>query len=255
MLRRLLSPAKRPSFLVATEPAERLDMTLAGEDRPVFIRRSSTARRYTLRLKATTRQLILTMPLRTSMSAAREFLRRHEGWIAARLDRLPVQIPFQPGSVVPVRGVPHCIEHRPGARGTAWLDKDADQVPIIAVAGAMEHVPRRVRDFLTRLARADLEVAARSYAARLDVSIKRISIKDTSSRWGSCSSQGALSFSWRIVMAPPFVLDYLAAHEVAHRREMNHSSRYWRIVHECCPQTDAAESWLKAHGAGLHRYG
>lgn len=230
-------------------------MMLAGEDRPVLIRRSRTARRYTLRLKSTTRQLVLTMPLRTSMSAAREFLRRHEGWIAARLDRLPAQIPFEAGSAVPVRGVLHRIEHRPGALGTAWLDRDANGAPVIAVAGAAEHMPRRVRDFLKRLARAELEAAARSYAVRLDVGIKRISIKDTSSRWGSCSSQGALSFSWRIVMAPPFVADYLAAHEVAHRREMNHSARYWRIVRDICQQTDAAEAWLKAHGAGLHRYG
>ena len=253
MLRRLLSSASRsPS---PGDIAERVDLAIGGEERPVLIKRSRTARRYTLRLKSTTRQLVLTMPVRASMSAAREFLKRHEGWIAARFDTLPTQIPFEPGAIVPVRGVPHRIEHRGRARGTVWLDIDEEGVPVIAVAGGIEHLARRVRDFLKRLARADLEAASGAYAARLDVSLKRISIKDTSSRWGSCSSQGAIAFSWRIVMAPPFVADYLAAHEVAHRLQMNHSARYWRIVREICPETDAAERWLKINGSALHRYG
>ena len=230
-------------------------MALGGEERPVLIKRVRSARRYTLRLKATTRQLVLTMPARASISAAREFLRRHEGWIAARFDTLPAQIPFEAGAMIPVRGLPHRIEHRSATRGTVWLDRDSAGEPVIAVAGGIEHLSRRVKDFLKRLARADLEAASHAYAARLAVSLKRISIKDTSSRWGSCSSQGALAFSWRIVMAPPFVADYLAAHEVAHRREMNHSPRYWRVVREICPHTDLAERWLKANGSGLHRYG
>ena len=85
--------------------------------------------------------------------------------------------------------------------------------------------------------------------------LRVIAIRDTKSRWGSCSSTGTLSFSWRLIMAPPLVLDYLAAHEVAHLKELNHSNRFWTLLHELCPATDEAERWLKRHGAELHRYG
>jgi len=89
----------------------------------------------------------------------------------------------------------------------------------------------------------------------LGVTIKRISIRDQTSRWGSCSATGVLSYSWRLVLAPPFVLDYLAAHEVAHRVELNHSPRFWRTLQRICPEMERAKTWLNAHGAGLHRYG
>ena len=126
---------------------------------------------------------------------------------------------------------------------------------MIAVHGLPEHAPRRVADFLKREARADLIAAAARHAAALGVAIGRVSIKDTTSRWGSCSASGDLSFSWRLVLAPPYVLDYLAAHEVAHRREMNHGPRYWENVARLFPDYKRAEAWLKAHGATLHRYG
>ena len=109
--------------------------------------------------------------------------------------------------------------------------------------------------FSERNAKTDFERASHAYAAKLGVTIKRITVKDTKSRWGSCSAQGSLSYSWRIIMAPPYVLDYLAAHEVAHRNEMNHSARYWDLLRGICAETDAAEAWLKKNGSALHRYG
>ena len=251
MLRSLFSSSPRPAKL----SIETLDLSLAGLLQPVVVRRSSRARRYTLRVKPSTRELILTMPSRGSLAAARDFLSRHEGWIAARLTSLPETIPFEDGACVPVRGVPHRIRCVEGRKGVAWLERDASGDAVIAVTGDPAHVARRVRDFLKRLATADLKAATHAYAARLGVSVKRISIKDTTSRWGSCTSEGAMSYSWRIVMAPPFVLDYLAAHEVAHRREMNHSRRFWALVREICKDTDAAEVWLKTNGSSLHRYG
>ena len=126
---------------------------------------------------------------------------------------------------------------------------------MIVVGGAAEHCARRLTDFLKREARADFEAAVARHAARLGVSIARVQVKDTTSRWGSCSSSGALAFSWRLILAPPSVLDYLAAHEVAHRREMNHGAAFWRHTRMLAPHTDEAEAWLKANGAGLHRYG
>jgi predicted metal-dependent hydrolase len=123
------------------------------------------------------------------------------------------------------------------------------------VAGGFEHLDRRVHDFLKREARRDLQKAAERYADVLDVKVKRLSIRDQSSRWGSCTSSGSLSFSWRLILAPPFVLDYLAAHEVAHLVEMNHSPRFWKVVGRICNHVERAKRWLDAEGNDLHRYG
>ena len=117
------------------------------------------------------------------------------------------------------------------------------------------HLPRRVRDYLKREAKRDLEAASRLAAQGLGIKIGRVSVRDQSSRWGSCSSTGVLSYSWRLILAPPFVLDYLAAHEVAHLVELNHSRRFWRLVDGICPHMRRAKAWLDAHGSDLHRYG
>jgi len=222
---------------------------------PVRLRRHRQARRYTLRIQAATREIVLTMPPRGSVKEARAFAEKHGGWIAARLGRLPQAVPLAHGMVVPIRGRDHRIAHRPGARGTVWTERDPEGAPLVCVAGAAPHVGRRITDHLKREAKRDLDAACRRYAQELGVSVKRISIRDQASRWGSCSSTGVLSFSWRLILAPDYVLDYLAAHEVAHLVEMNHSRRFWRILLRACPDAHRAKVWLDAHGAELHRYG
>ena len=195
----------------------------------IRLRRHRRARRYTLRIHPTDREAILTMPPRGTLVEAKEFARLHGGWIAARLGRLPKAAPFHAGTVVPLRGVPHRIVHRAGERGTVWTETRDSGEKILCVAGGVEHMDRRVHDFLKREARKDLHKASLAYAEDLGVRVKRVSIRDQSSRWGSCTSAGSLSFSWRLILAPPYVLDYLAAHEVAHLVEMNHSARFWRV--------------------------
>jgi predicted metal-dependent hydrolase len=108
---------------------------------------------------------------------------------------------------------------------------------------------------LRREAKRDLEIASLGFAAALGVAVKRVAVRDQVSRWGSCSSTGVLSYSWRLILAPPFVLNYLAAHEVAHLAEMNHSARFWRLVQRLCPDHQRAKVWLDVHGSDLHRYG
>jgi predicted metal-dependent hydrolase len=221
----------------------------------IRLRRHRRARRYTLRIHPTDREAILTMPPRGTLRDAREFAELHGGWIAARLGRLPKAAPFQPGTIVPLRGSPHRIVHRAGERGTVWAETRDSGEKIICVAGDVEFTDRRVHDFLKREARRDLQKSAQDHAQALGVRVKRISIRDQSSRWGSCTSAGSLSFSWRLILAPPFVLDYLAAHEVAHLVEMNHSARFWRVVGRICPSMERAKKWLDASGNDLHRYG
>jgi predicted metal-dependent hydrolase len=221
----------------------------------VRVRRHRRARRYTLRIHAASRDVVLTMPMRGSVREAKSFALKHGAWIAARLARLPEAAPFGDGTIVPLRGAPHRITHRSKERGTVWTEIGSDGAQLICVAGQTPHVGRRVGDYLKREAKRELDAASRRAAEKLDVTIKRVSVRDQASRWGSCSSTGVLSYSWRLILAPPFVLEYLAVHEVAHLREMNHSARFWRLVAAHCPDAARAKAWLDAHGSDLHRYG
>ncbi|MDP1907217.1 MAG: SprT family zinc-dependent metalloprotease [Hyphomicrobium sp.] len=176
-------------------------------------------------------------------------------WIASKLERLPEIVPFADGESIPLRGVPHRITHQPRERGTVWIENDESGNGLICVAGSATHISRRVTDFLKREAKKALTEASRAYAAKIGVSFGRIGLRDSASRWGSCSESGSLSYSWRLILAPDFVLDYLAAHEIAHRIELNHSDQFWNLLDSMMPERRRAEAWLSAHGNSLHRYG
>lgn len=221
----------------------------------VILKRSARARRYALRISMATRSVVLTMPVKADLATAIDFARRHGGWIATRLARLPNRIAFTEGSLVPLRGEPHLLRAIGGRGAKVLPGAEVDGTRHLSIPGDPAFMARRLKDFLKREAMQDLDKAAHHYARMIDVPIKAITLRDTKSRWGSCSAQGALSFSWRLIMAPPFVLDYLAAHEIAHRREMNHSSRYWRLLNSMTPDVERAEAWLKSHGTSLHHYG
>lgn len=236
----------------ALDDPPHVDLDHAGRPIRVALRRVTQARRFTLRVSATTGEVVLTLPRRASLTEALRFADRQSGWIAARLEAVPQSIPLVHGAIVPLRDVPHRIVHRPEARLTQIENHDGEFH--LVVGGATLHVSRRVSDLLKREAKRDLEAAVQRYAAVLNVRPAGITLKDTKSRWGSCASSRRLSFSWRLILAPDYVLDYLAAHEVTHLREMNHSDRFWRLLYDACPDTDRAELWLKMNGAKLHRY-
>ena len=244
----------RALFSRPAEPAT-LSVLCDGEIVLVRLRRNAQARRYTLRIHAATRDVVLTMPARGSLREAKAFAQKHAAWIAARLKRLPQAAPFAHGAVIPLCGVPHRIEHRMSVRGTVWRECGDDGSQLLCVAGAPQHVARRVRDYLKREAKRELEAASRAAAQTLAVKLTRVSIRDQTSRWGSCSTTGVVSYSWRLILAPPFVLEYLAAHEAAHLVEMNHSARFWRLVQKLCPDFKRAKACLDANGGDLHRYG
>ncbi|MEH3117541.1 MAG: SprT family zinc-dependent metalloprotease [Methylorubrum populi] len=230
---------------------DHIEIAHEGRTFRVAVLRRPTARRLTLRVSNATGAVVLTLPTRSSLATAQKFAQSHGGWIAGRLAKLPERVPFTAGSVVPLRGVPHRIVPREG-RGTAEADPAS---ATLAVPGETTHMPRRVREFLMREARRDLSQAVAVYAARLGQRPARVTLRDTRSRWGSCTARGELNFSWRLILAPPVVLDYLVAHEMAHLREMNHSPRFWALANDLCPNVDEAERWLKRHGSTLHRYG
>jgi predicted metal-dependent hydrolase len=167
-----------------------------------------------------------------------------------RLKALAPSISLAHGAAVPLGGVPHPVLHDPSRRGGAFVENGA-----IIVTGAAEFLPRRLRDFLRVEAKRRILPLAAIHAARLGVAIKAIRVKDTQSRWGSCAPDGTLAFSWRLVMAPDRVLDYVVAHEVAHLRELNHSPRFWAHVKALAPHREEAETWLREEGPALLRVG
>jgi predicted metal-dependent hydrolase len=218
---------------------------------PVTIRVSTRARRLSLRIDAASRSVELVLPRGIGAEQGLRFVANHRGWIAERLGALPQPVPFTEGEIVPVLGTPHRI-----CRET---DRTAPPVAIgdgaIRVRGEAAHIARRVRDHLVRLAKTEVTRRAQAQAARIGKNVMRVSVRDTKSRWGSCSGNGNLSFSWRLIFAPEAVLDYVVAHEVAHLAEMNHGPRFWRVVASLTPEHVAARAWLKRHRSRLFSYG
>ena len=221
---------------------------------PVTVTMRPNAHRMVLRIDRRTGGASLTVPRGIGRVRAERFLEAYRGWLAERLKALPAQIAFIPDAIIPIRGEPYRIVHRVPFRGETRLCRENDE-HLLVVHGDIAQVPARVGRFLRELARDDLARAVARRAQEFGVSVGRISVKDTRSRWGSCSARGDLAFSWRLILAPSFVLDYLAVHELAHRLEMNHSTRYWRHVQAICPEFELAEVWLKRHGPALHHYG
>lgn len=245
----LLFRKPKPAALSEDEMLRRVAGMALGA--PVSIRLNPRARRMLLKIDATARRIQLVIPGGVAPEQGLRFLEAQRGWIAARLDALPQTVPFAEGAVVPVLGRPHTIRHE--------TDRAAPPVAIIdgeiRVRGEPAHIPRRVRDHLGRLAAREVAARAKTYAERVGRPIARITVRDTKSRWGSCSATGALSFSWRLIMAPEAVLDYVVAHEVAHLVEMNHSPRFWRLVQTLTPDYATPRAWLKRNRTGLFAYG
>lgn len=225
-----------------------------GEPIRVSVMVRDNARRMILRIDRRSGVPALTLPRGIGRMRAERFLADHAGWLSQRLRARPAPVAFVDGAEIPFRGLPHRITHRLPFRGVTGIAEEGG-VRLLVVHGDPAHIETRVMRFLKGEAERDLAEAVRKYAGLLGVTFGRISIKDTKSRWGSCSARGDLAFSWRLILAPSFVLDYLAAHELAHRLEMNHSIRYWRHVARICPGYRDAEAWLNRHGPGLHLYG
>jgi predicted metal-dependent hydrolase len=221
------------------------------------VKRHPAARRLTMRVSHIRHAVVVTMPMRSSVAEAERFVDRHLDWVREKLGRIPPRRPFESGMQLPLRGDPHEVVFTATADGRGRVVREArlGRRPRIVVTGALEHCARRLRDWLIEEARRDLDARVAAHAARLKVRPRRMTIRDQTSRWGSCSSKGTLSFSWRLVLAPSGVLDYLAAHEVAHLAEMNHGPRFWKLVERTCPDMERHRNWLRAKGAELHSYG
>jgi predicted metal-dependent hydrolase len=209
----------------------------------VTLRKSAQARRLSLRISRLDGRVTLTMPPSAPMAEGIAFLRDKESWLRGHLDQMKPAQRVSIGMALPVQG-----RHLPVVAGKRLrILTDRIEVAPDRDAGAI------LRARLRAMARDALAAASDHYAARLGVGYDRLAIRDTRSRWGSCSSKGVLMYSWRLIMAPPAVLDYVAAHEVAHLREMNHSAAFWAVVAGLCPDYDRHRAWLREEGESLHR--
>jgi predicted metal-dependent hydrolase len=204
-----------------------------------------------LRINAAERRVELVLPRGVPASQGLRFAAAKRGWIAARLAALPQRVPFVDGAVVPILGVPHRIHHEVGSGAPRVAIANGE----IHVRCSSEYVARRIRDHLVGMARTELSRRAHLLAAQIGREVTRVSVRDTRSRWGSCSGRGNISLSWRLIFAPEPVVDYVVAHEVAHLAEMNHGPHFWRLVEDLAPASAAPRAWLKRHRNRLFAYG
>ena len=229
---------------------EPLHLDLGARAVPLRLRRDGRARRFVLHIDPMGDGAIVTLPMRARASEAIEFAHRHTEWIARRLTRLPPRVRFEDGARVPVLGTEHVVRHRPDARRGAWREDG-----VIHVSGDAEHLTRRLRDWFKAEARREVIARVGPIAARVERPVGRITIGDPRTLWGSCGRNGHLSFSWRLVMALPAILDYVIAHEVAHLVWRGHGPRFWALVDTLIEDSKTPRAWLRTHGEGLHRYG
>jgi hypothetical protein len=211
------------------------------------LRRSARARRFSLRVSRVDGQVTLTLPTSAPEVDAMAFARSKGAWVSAALARLapPATIGF--GAVLPIEG--RMLALTAGTVRAPRIEGEALLLPPCAA-----RLGTRLATYLRFVARDRLQAACARHSAALGRPFARITLRDTRSRWGSCAPDGSLMFSWRLILAPPEVLDYVAAHEVAHLAEMNHSPAFWAVVARLCPGYAAPRAWLKRHGQGLHAY-
>lgn len=227
--------------------------TRTGRSVTVRLEVNPRARRLILRLDEKAREGVAVAPRERDLPAAAAFAAERVEWIAARLASVPERLDFVEGAVIPLRGEP-CRLTLEGEGRLARLHAKGEDL-VLSAPGAAETFAARVTRYLKKAALSDLGDAVERHCEALGVSVAKISVKDTRTRWGSCTSAGHMSFSWRLVCAPGPVLDYVAAHECAHLLEMNHSQRFWNHVARTCPDWRRQRAWLRTHGQSLHAIG
>ena len=224
------------------------------EDSRIYYKFSNRAKRISLRVHPSDRQVTVIVPSARALPKAKAFVAEKMDWINVQLEGLPQPQPFYDGGPLLFEGELYEVI-MPSPHGRAKIDRDARQIIIPATPDTLSGRGHRL---LKREARAALESASNIYADILGKQVAKISIRDSRTRWGSCISrqgEGYISYSWRLICAPPFVLDYVCAHECAHMIHPDHSADFWALTEEIFPETKAAKAWLRKNGAQLHAVG
>jgi len=225
-------------------------MVVRGRQIPLDVICNHRARRYLLRLRPDG-SVRLTIPRRGSVIEGRRFAERNSEWLGRQLERLPAH-PATPkqwlvGTEILFRG--ESVKLKSGLNGESGLIRFGGEAVKLTDYGA--DLRPAIERHLWRLAAKELPPRVLEYAALHQLPVRRISVRNQRSRWGSCSRRGTISLNWRLIQTPAFVRDYILIHEIMHLREMNHSSRFWREVERACPDYETAERWLKQHSTLL----
>lgn len=251
------------SRLSASQGASKVDNTpfgTAGEfrdpdDMRILYKLSTRARRISLKVKTAEREVAVIVPSERALPKAMQFARENNEWINVQLENLPPPMPFIDGGEIMIRGHAYKLIAFEG-RGRPKIHHQIREVHVPAPDAAS--LPGRVKRLLIREAREELEAATHYYADKLGKRVSKVSVRDQSSRWGSCitrNGEGQISYSWRLISAPPFVLEYVAAHECAHMIEANHSQAFWDVCARISDDVKPAKKWLNKNGAKLHAVG
>lgn len=231
----------------------RTEINIGARSAPLVARVNRRAKRLILRVDPVAGEILVTAPSKRTLPEAIRFAKDRIDWIAGQLDDRLKARPFTEGMAIPYRGKSHTILRSGGPRTPVEIDDEF--LPVIRVGGDAAHLNRRLVDWMKRQARDCLTERADHYCARLGKKRRGIRIRDTRTRWGSCSSDGVLSFSWRLIMAPAEILEYVAAHECAHLIHMNHSPAFWRELAALGVDARGAANWFDENGATLFSYG
>lgn len=215
----------------------------------IKIIKSPKAKRLTLRIDAKERLPILTIPSRCSAKRAVEFVEMHRAWLEENLQKIPAVKHFENGEKISLMGKEYTINHCPQKRCGVMIEEDN-----IVVSGSKEFLHRRICDFIKKKAQEQLLKKSQTLANKIGCRVNHVSIKDTKSRWGSCSSLENINYNWRICLAPKYVINYLVAHEVSHLLHQDHSREFWQCVKKLCPDAAKGRLWLKNYGKELYRY-
>lgn len=231
----------------------RTEILIGERTAPLVARVNRRAKRLILTVDSVAGEILVTAPSKRALPEAIAFARERADWIAGQLSDNLRGKPFLAGAVFPYRGIDHVIVSRGGPRSPVSIDDSV--APAVCVGGEAAHVNRRVTDWLKNEARRELTSRADHYCERLDKKRGPIRIRDMRTRWGSCSSDGSLAFSWRLIMAPPRILDYVAAHECVHLVHMHHRPAFWRKLASLDVDAREAANWFDRNGQTLFAYG
>lgn len=218
-------------------------------DFPLKVVKSPRAKRLTLRIDSKEHLPILSIPPRCTQKQAISFIKTHEEWIIQSLKNLPQTKRFASGENISLFGHEILIQHAPEKRWGARIENN-----ILYVSGESEFTHRRVKDFIKKEAQKNFLNLSKKLAEKINCKINDVTIKDTKSRWGSCSSLNNINYNWRLALAPKEVIDYIIAHEVSHLAHQDHSQAFWQCVADLCPNYKKGQNWLKHHGKELYTF-
>lgn len=219
-------------------------------DFEIKVIKSHNSAKLILRIDKKDRAVILSLPKYCSQKKAISFVKENEKWIKSALEKIPEVRDFAIGDKINIFGTEYIIEQS-STRGGTRLDKENN---IFYVSGSVEFVHRRVKDYIKKIALDEFYTRSCKVAQKIEKKVNSVCIKDTKSRWASCSSLNNINYSWRLALAPDFVIDYIVAHEVCHLAHQNHSSNFWELVYKIEYNAAKGRKWLSDNGQSLYLY-